>query len=27
VKVIGQYTLNFGDEEVGLYFCLPFKQP
>jgi hypothetical protein len=27
VKVIGQYTLNFGKEEVGLYFCLPFKKP
>lgn len=24
VKIAGQYTFNFGGEEVGLYFCLLF---
>jgi Leucine-rich repeat (LRR) protein len=27
VKAIGQYTLNFDKDEVGLYFCLPITQP
>jgi Leucine-rich repeat (LRR) protein len=27
LKAVGQYTLNFGDEEVVVYFCHPIKQP
>jgi tRNA_anti-like len=27
VKLVGQYTLNFSKDEVGLYFCLPLKEP
>src|SRR5262249_22293502 len=25
LKAVGQYTLNFGDDEVSLYFCHPIK--
>jgi Leucine-rich repeat (LRR) protein len=25
LKAVGQYTLNFGGDEVGLYFCHPIK--